>query len=92
MRRACAGCDTPLDGLGAITGKAKVSHGFCTVCVTKEHTRIDEIPACGLVGKWGECNLFDGHVGPCKHLGEDVSYRMIGAEHGPGCQLERRMR
>jgi hypothetical protein len=68
MRRACAGCHIPLDDLGAITDPADVSHGFCSACAAAAHVEISEIPACGTVGRWGECNLFADHSGPCQRL------------------------
>ena len=48
-----------------------ISHGLCTACVTTEHVKIDEMPTCGLEGTWGECNLFDGHVGECRELSDE---------------------
>ena len=68
MRRSCCICQTPLDGGGEVADPSNVSHGFCTSCATNERVKIDEIPRCGLVGKWGVCNLFDGHVGACREL------------------------
>ncbi len=46
-----------------------VSHGLCKVCVAAAHVKIDTMPSCGLVGKWGVCDLFAGHVGECKWIG-----------------------
>ena len=46
-----------------------ISHGLCAPCVTDTHADIDMMPTCGLVGKWGVCDLFVGHVGECRRIG-----------------------
>jgi hypothetical protein len=91
MRRECCICQTPLDGRGDIVNPSKVTSGYCPTCATNEHVKIDEMPACGLEGPWGVCDLFAGHAYDCRQL-RDVSYRMLGAECGPVCQRQGEMR
>ena len=70
MRRACCACHVPLDDSWT-TPDPLVSHGLCPECADAVHLEIDSMPTCGLVGPWGECNLFADHVGECRQLRED---------------------